>query len=155
MQIVVTAVQNAVERRDMGSATSSVTFFRTMGGAFGTAIFGAVLTNRLGHHLARSGAGADLAAGGGESELANNVQAIQALPPQLKVVVLDAWVNAVHDVFLAALPFAVAAFILAFFIPERELLRADSTPPDNSPPGREPVLAREPVLTREPGPAGG
>src|SRR5690606_3375018 len=46
MQIVITAVQNAVERRDMGSATSSVTFFRMMGGAFGTAIFGAVLANR-------------------------------------------------------------------------------------------------------------
>ncbi|MPZ25253.1 MAG: DHA2 family efflux MFS transporter permease subunit [Micromonosporaceae bacterium] len=158
MQIVVTAVQNAVERRDMGSATSSVTFFRTMGGAFGTAVFGAVLTNRLGHYLSQSGAGADLSARGGESDLANNVQAIQALPPQLKEVVLDAWVSAVHDVFLVALPFAVAAFVLAFFIPERELRQAgdappDSAPPDSAPPGSEPPDS-EPVLAREPGPAG-
>lgn len=125
MQIVVTAVQNAVERRDMGSATSSVTFFRMMGGAFGTAIFGAVLTNRLTHHLAETGAGSQLPAGTDESRVANDVQAIQALPPEVRQVVLDAWVNSVHDLFLVAVPFAVVAFVLAFFIPEVELKRAE------------------------------
>jgi EmrB/QacA subfamily drug resistance transporter len=136
MQTVVTAVQNAVERRDMGSATSSVTFFRTMGGAFGTAIFGAVLTNRLTHHLADRGAG-DLP--GGADAIANNVQAIQALPPDVKGVVLDAWVRSVHDVFLVALPFTLVAFVLAFFIPEIELKRADRPAPETP----TPVLARE------------
>ena len=47
MQVLILAVQNAVDRKDMGAATSSVAFFRTLGGAFGTAIFGAVLTARL------------------------------------------------------------------------------------------------------------
>jgi EmrB/QacA subfamily drug resistance transporter len=133
MQIVVTAVQNAVERRDMGSATSSVTFFRTMGGAFGTAIFGAVLTNRLTHHLAEVGGDDAVRGGADESQLANNVQAIQTLPPDVKAVVLEAWVRSVHDVFLVALPFALAAFVLAFFIPEWELKRAESAAAGSEP----------------------
>jgi MFS family permease len=138
MQIVVTAVQNAVERRDMGSATSSVTFFRSLGGAFGTAIFGAVLANRLAYHLPRSGSGTDLPPGADVSTLANNVEAIQALPPDVKAVVLDAWVRSVHDVFLVAVPFALIAFVLAFFIPELELKQADQPAPD-----RDPVLAQD------------
>ena len=51
MQVVVTAVQNSVDRRNMGVATSAVTFFRSMGGAIGTALFGAILNTRLKHHL--------------------------------------------------------------------------------------------------------
>jgi hypothetical protein len=46
MQILVLAVQNSVEMRDMGVATSSVTFFRTLGGAVGSAMLGAVLIQR-------------------------------------------------------------------------------------------------------------
>ena len=52
MQVVVTAVQNSVERKHMGVATASVAFFRSMGGAIGTALFGAILNTRLTHHLA-------------------------------------------------------------------------------------------------------
>ena len=51
MQVVVTAVQNSVDRRHMGVATASVTFFRSMGGAIGTALLGAILNIRLKHHL--------------------------------------------------------------------------------------------------------
>ena len=53
MATVMTAVQNSVEMRDMGTATSSLTFFRSMGGALGTAVFGAILTSQLSIHLAR------------------------------------------------------------------------------------------------------
>lgn len=68
--------------------------------------------------------------------MANNVEAIQALPPDVKAVVLDAWVSSVHDVFLVAVPFALIAFVLAFFIPELELKQADQPAS-----GEEPVLA--------------
>ena len=51
MQVVVTAVQNSVDRRNMGVATASVTFFRSMGAAIGTALLGAILNIRLKHHL--------------------------------------------------------------------------------------------------------
>lgn len=145
MQIVVTVVQNSVERRDMGAATSSVTFFRMMGGAFGTAIFGAVLTNRLTHHLAVTGAAAQLPAGIDESQIANNVQAIQALPPGVKQVVLEAWVNSMHDLFLVAIPFAIVAFGLAFFIPEVELKRAEPVPAET--PDPDPAADSDPAAT--------
>ena len=53
LQIVVVAVQNAVERRDLGSATSAVSFFRNIGAACGTALLGTVLVSRLGFWLPR------------------------------------------------------------------------------------------------------
>jgi EmrB/QacA subfamily drug resistance transporter len=138
MQIVVTAVQNAVDQRDMGTATSSVTFFRSMGAAFGTALFGAVLTSRLGHYLAAA-AGGRLPPGADESKIANNVQAIQVLPGDVKAVVIDAWVRALHDVFLTAVPILVVGFVVAFFIPEIPLRTASDSRSGES----EPVLATE------------
>jgi hypothetical protein len=133
----VTVVQNSVERRDMGSATSSVIFFRSMGGAFGTAIFGAVLTSRLGVYLADAAGGGGLPADLNVS--ANNVQQIQALPADAHAVVVDAWVKALHDVFLVALPFVVIAFVAAFFIPELTLKTGAS---DEEAPA-EPALAMD------------
>ncbi|HEX6194427.1 MAG TPA: MDR family MFS transporter [Jiangellaceae bacterium] len=124
MQIVVTAVQNAVERLDMGSATSSVTFFRSMGGAFGTAIFGAVLATRLGHYLTESGATSAMPAGGSETEIANDVEQILALPDPIREIVIGAWVDSVNDVFLVAVPFVLCAFVIAWFIPELRLKTA-------------------------------
>ena len=133
MQIVVTAVQNAVDRRDMGAATSSVTFFRSMGAAFGTALFGAILASRLGHYLAAAGGGI-LPTGADEAEIANNVQAIQALPADVKAVVIDAWVRSLHDVFLTAVPLVAVGLVAAFFIPEMPLRGASDV---------EPILATE------------
>jgi EmrB/QacA subfamily drug resistance transporter len=138
LQIVVTAVQNAVERRDMGAATSSVTFFRSMGAAFGTAIFGAVLTNRLAHYLAAA-SGGSLPAGPDVSQMANNVQAIQRLPAEIHAVVVEAWVKALDDVFLTAVPVLVVGFVVAFFIPELPLRTAS----DGDAREPEPVLATE------------
>ncbi|MGH8826976.1 MAG: MDR family MFS transporter [Jiangellaceae bacterium] len=120
MQVVVTAVQNSVERRDMGTATASVTFFRTLGGAFGTAIFGAVLNSRLAHYLSAAPAGsipADL----DTSAVANNVQAVNSLPDAVRAVVTDAWVHALNDMFLTAIPFLAIALVAAILIPELPL----------------------------------
>ena len=51
MQTIVIALQNSIDFKDMGVATSSNTFFRSLGSVFGTAIFGSILTNRVGHYL--------------------------------------------------------------------------------------------------------
>jgi len=51
IQVMVLAVQNSVEQRDLGTATAIESFIRSMGGAFGVALFGAILTNRLTHNL--------------------------------------------------------------------------------------------------------
>ena len=51
MPVMILAVQNAVDQRDLGTATSAATFSRSMGGSFGVALFGAVLASRLAHQL--------------------------------------------------------------------------------------------------------
>ena len=128
MQILVTAVQNAVQRRHMGSATSSVTFFRSMGGAFGTALFGAILSSRLGGYLAeRLPAGT----GGNLPEVdTSDITAIQALPPALQDQVVESFALSLQDTFVTALPFVAVALVIAFFIPEKALTARESSAPE-------------------------
>ena len=122
MQTITTAIQNSVPIRDMGVATSSNTFFRSLGGAIGTAIFGAILSTRLASYLAEEMASnpqpAGQAAAGSTTVDTNNIQAIQALPEPIKGLVLNAFSYAIDDVFLWSLPFVVVAFALSFFLKE-------------------------------------
>jgi EmrB/QacA subfamily drug resistance transporter len=120
MQTIVTAVQNAVDFRDLGAATSSATFFRQMGGSVGAAVFGAVLSTRLAHYLTQdlARAGVRPGAGGPRGVDANNVQAIQQLVEPVKSVVLGAFTNALDDVFLVGVPFTMVAFVVALFLKE-------------------------------------
>lgn len=117
MQTIVVAVQNAVPFRDMGTATSSTTFFRSLGGAIGAAIFGAVLGSRLSHHLVERFAAAP-GAGSPSAINTNDVQAIQNLVDPQKTLVLTAYTDAIVDVFLFAIPFVVLALIVALFLKE-------------------------------------
>ena len=117
MQVMTLAIQNSVDQKDMGTATSVATFFRSMGSSFGTAIFGAILTARLNHHLQ------DLMPG--TSITAQNMQAskeqLAQLPPNVTHGILEAFVRSFHDVFIWAIPFAVLTFIVAFFLRETPL----------------------------------
>jgi EmrB/QacA subfamily drug resistance transporter len=118
MQIVVTIVQNAVDRRHMGTATSSVAFFRSMGGTFGAAVFGAVLSSRLAAHLADSGLG------GAQSPASidtNNVGRIARLPEPIHSIVLRAFASSLDDVFLWAVPTILVALAVSLFIKELPL----------------------------------
>jgi EmrB/QacA subfamily drug resistance transporter len=122
MQTIVTAVQNSVERRDMGAATSSITFFRQMGGSVGAALFGAVLSSRLAHYLAEQLAAAGIRPGaGGPRVEANNIQSIQQLTEPVKSVVLHAFTNALDDVFLVGVPFVAVAIVVALLLKEEPL----------------------------------
>lgn len=120
MQVMTLAVQNSVDRSDMGTATSVVTFFRSMGASFGTAIFGAILINRLTHYLHL-----DLPAAVQShlhtSDLQQSASALTQLPPAIIHDVLTAFSSAFHDVFLWAVPFAVLTFIVALFLRETPL----------------------------------
>jgi EmrB/QacA subfamily drug resistance transporter len=120
MQVVVTAVQNSVDRRHMGVATASVTFFRSMGGAIGTALLGAILNIRLKHHLSEI-VGAAQGDGAGAPINTNDVTAIQALPEPVKSWVLEAFTRAMDDVFLVAVPFMAVAFVIALTMREKPL----------------------------------
>jgi EmrB/QacA subfamily drug resistance transporter len=97
MQVLVLAVQNAVEYRDLGVATSGATFFRSIGGSFGVAVFGTIFSNRL------------------ESTLAS-------APSRA-----DAYAQALQTVFLVALPIALVAFALTWLLREQPLRRTVET----------------------------
>ncbi len=120
MQIILTAVQNSVDRRHMGTATSAVTFFRMMGGAVGTAVFGATLGIRLTHHLSGLGTRARATSSDG-----GDLAALRALPPDVRNDVLTAYADALGDVFLVAVPVAGLALVVALLIPEVRLRSRD------------------------------
>ena len=117
MQVLVVAVQNSVPYEQLGTATSTATFFRTIGGAFGVAVLGAVFNNRLVNQLAshRASGGKGILSGG--AVVANPAQ-INHLPPLERTIFVDAFSNALHLVFLVAVPFAVLAFLLSWLIKE-------------------------------------
>lgn len=125
LQTVVVAVQNSVDFRDLGTATSSTTFFRQMGGSIGAAVFGAVLSSRLAHYLSEELPRAGIRPGGGSAAVdANNVQAIQHLAEPVKGIVLGAFTHALNDVFLVGMPFLVLAFVVSLFLKEIPLRTA-------------------------------
>jgi EmrB/QacA subfamily drug resistance transporter len=124
MHTIVIALQNSVEFKNMGIATSSNTFFRSLGSVFGTAIFGIILTNRLGHYLAENfnklaTSNPDAVAGFDASKLdmiQSNTAVLQTLPPVIQVTALDAFVSSFHVVFLVAAPVTALGFMLALFL---------------------------------------
>lgn len=121
MQVMTLAVQNSVERKDLGTATSVVVFSRSIGSSLGAAIFGAVLVARLNHHLAQSlpqqAAGTHLNA----SNLQASPAQLQALPPTVLHDILSAFASSFHDVFLFGIPFALLAFLVSLFLRETPL----------------------------------
>ncbi|MBC7631481.1 MDR family MFS transporter [Aeromicrobium sp.] len=132
MQLLTVIVQNSVDVKHMGIATSTVTFFRTLGGAFGAAVFGAVLNARLADHLASA-----LGTGGGGPKInTENASAVQSLPEPIRSTVIDAFSASLHDVFLTALPVVAVAFVISLFIKEIPL-RTRDTPAPAAKPGPE------------------
>ncbi|MEU9084559.1 MFS transporter [Streptomyces sp. NPDC048357] len=129
MQVLVLVVQNAVSYADLGVATSGATFFRSIGASFGVAIFGTVFTNGLENKLAASLAGVQLPAGAGVAQLEADPRAITALPAGIRPRVLDAYAEAITDVFLYAVPIVLVAFVIACFLKE-DKLRTSVTAPD-------------------------
>jgi len=129
MQTVMTAIQNSVKMRDLGSATGSVTFFRQMGGAIGATGFGAVFGIVLASNLKEVFAGFAVTGGPMAADIeTNDVAALQNLPPGVKEPVLAAFADALGTMFLVGVPAVVIALIAAFFLKEVPL-RASAKPP--------------------------
>ena len=119
LQIVVVAVQNAVERRDLGSATSAVSFFRNIGAACGTALLGTVLVSRLGFWLPRlvpAHTGLNLS-----QSFTITPGALRALRPAVRTGVVDAFVRSLHVVFMVGIPLAGLAFVCALLLKDAPL----------------------------------
>jgi hypothetical protein len=129
------AAQNAVSGRDLGVVTSTTTFFRSLGGALGVALFGAVLTARTNAELDRqlpAGTAID------RDALLSSPRNIRALPPELARLVTDAIAEGVTAAFVVAVPVVAAAFGLAWFLREVPLRETGNL--TNSVPQPEPSL---------------
>ena len=118
IQVLVIAVQNAADYADLGAATSGVTFFRSIGGAFGVSIFGAIFSNRLASELASALHGVTLPSGVSATGAAANPALLRKLPAAVRADVQHAFSLALHPVFLAAIPVALVAFVLSWFLRE-------------------------------------
>jgi len=126
MQVLVLTVQNAVEYRDLGTATSAATFFRTIGSSIGVAVFGAVFTAQLTTHLA---IGVPPTATGrcSAAVLSGPSGTLAQCPAEVEAWFVGAYATAIHVVFLSAVPVGAVAFALAFFLPEVRLRTATRT----------------------------
>jgi EmrB/QacA subfamily drug resistance transporter len=116
MQVMILAVQNDAPAAEMGAATASVSFFRSMGAAAGVALFGSLLTTRLDANLARLPAGA--LQGVNSSALTGSPDAVAALPPEVHQFVTHAFADSLGLVFLAAVPIVLVAFALCWLLRE-------------------------------------
>jgi hypothetical protein len=130
MPVLTLAVQNALPIKDIGTGTSSNLFFRNMGQSFGTAIFGAILSNRLASYLKKdlphSLASQMTSSGGGTSlsrsslQQASNEAAKQGFNGLFNIVVKD-FTSAMSVVFMTAAGIMVVAWVLSFFLKQVEL----------------------------------
>ncbi|MGZ4434881.1 MAG: MDR family MFS transporter [Trebonia sp.] len=120
MQVLVVAVQNAVPRSQLGTATSSSAFFRSIGGSFGVAVFGAIFNNRLAANLPRYLPPAALRAVHGSNVSASPAQ-LDALPPAIHHGYVLAFSESLHAVFLIGAPIALVAFGLTWFLKDLPL----------------------------------
>jgi EmrB/QacA subfamily drug resistance transporter len=132
MQVLVLVVQNAVPMKQMGVATSSVTFFRSMGGAIGASALGAVLTAGITAEFPKFLPRAALAGKG--NQVANLIQSPQALDalklthPAIHEGIIQAYSHAIDRLFLVAVPVSILSVIAALFINQVQL-RGSNAPP--------------------------
>lgn len=115
MPVTLIAVQNAADPGDLGTATSAVAFFRSMGGSFGVAILWTVLLLVLDRELGTPAAGAS---GLGIALLHGGPEAIMHMPPDQRAVVLPVLTHAFHVVFWCGAGLAMICFLLALRLPE-------------------------------------
>jgi EmrB/QacA subfamily drug resistance transporter len=122
MQVVVLVVQNAVPAAEIGTATSTNNYFREVGAALGTAVFGTLFTTRLTENLNAVFVGAGASAeDAGQATSTIDPSVLSELPPELKSGVVDAYADALAPVFWYLVPFIAIAFILALFLKQLPL----------------------------------
>lgn len=119
MQVLVIAVQNAVDYKDLGVATSGAMLFRLIGGSFGTAALGAIFASRLTVHL-RETLPADVQAAGGVAA-AISPASLALLPDALRTIYAQAFSASLSAVFVVATLVAVVGFVVAWMLPEHPL----------------------------------
>jgi EmrB/QacA subfamily drug resistance transporter len=112
MQNLVLAVQNSVPLSDLGAASGSVTFFRSLGGTIGVSVLGAVLANRVTADLTTALGGHNLTSGGGKTSALN----LAALPPEVQQIVRQVYGDATAHIFLISAGAAAVGVIAALLL---------------------------------------
>lgn len=128
MQTTMLISQNSVAQRDLGVASSTATFVRSIGGSFGVSLFGAIFTDRLREDVTgRLGpeAAARLSGGGGNLDPA----ALAALPAPVRDGFLHGIAYGISGVFAWCVLFALAVPVLAGFVRHVPLRGYDTRPP--------------------------
>jgi DNA-binding MarR family transcriptional regulator len=118
MQVLVIAVQNAVEYADLGVATSGATLFRLIGGSIGTAVLGAIFAARLDTVLPRLLPASASNAGSGS---AITTEMLAALPAEIRSAYASAFAISLSTVFVVAAAVALFGFLLTWRLPEHPL----------------------------------
>ncbi|MFE7644709.1 MFS transporter [Streptomyces phaeoluteigriseus] len=173
MQNLVLSTQNQVAPHDLGAASSTVTFFRSLGGAMGVSALGAVMAHRIGDYAQDgiAGLGPDYASVAAGSSSGDSIPDMDKLPLPLRTVMESAYGHGIADVFLIAAAMALLAFLITLFIKEVPLKTrgasaqsaSEDTPAEASAgagaPAAAPAPARDNVLaavgsTVEAGPEG-
>ncbi|MDO5671290.1 MAG: MDR family MFS transporter [Actinomycetaceae bacterium] len=122
-QVLVLAVQNAVKRRDLGTATSTLQFFRNIGNTLGTAIAGTIMTT---HMMAGIRDGMTprllkLVPGGVNPNDVLQPDALRRLPDEVTGILREALAGAMHSVFLVLPVMTVLAFVSTIFVKSLKL----------------------------------
>jgi hypothetical protein len=143
MQVLVLIVQNAVPYSELGVATSGATFFRSIGGSFGTAIFGAIFSNVLVGNLARHLHGARLPSGFSASSVTPAL--LHTLSPAVQHGLAAGYAESIQTVFMIAAPIGFIAFLASWLIPRLELRRGVRTPQVSSTESGADVPAPQPL----------
>lgn len=124
MQVLTIAVQNTVDYADLGTATSGVTFFRTLGSSFGTAVFGTIYANALTPNL-RDGVAAAAGTGAADPAVigraATSPEGVHRLPPEASAPVVGAYADTIQTVFLWTVPVAALGLVVALFLKQVQL----------------------------------
>ncbi|WP_282782800.1 MDR family MFS transporter [Nocardia sp. CC201C] len=126
MQVLTIVVQNTVPYADLGTATSGVTFFRTIGSAFGTTVFGTLYTNQLTPNLAAALEEAKVVS----PQVASNPEALWRLLFTEIAPIVHAYAESIGYVFRWVVPVAVLGFLVAWFlkqVPLRDSVRAEAS----------------------------
>lgn len=134
MQTTVLVAQNAVEHKDMGVASSTVTLFRTLGSSFGVAIMGAVFTSRVEDEMAArggdaAGAGAEVSEGAAQLD----ADSLAQLPEAAREAYQYAVSSGTHGAFLLGAAVVVISLITAFFVKQEPLKETGPEPEDDEP----------------------
>lgn len=138
MQNLVLAVQNTVRASDIGTASASVAFFRSVGGAIGVAVLGAVLSSRVSQLATEGLTAAGIPVAGGTAGASMD---LVDMPAPVREIMRAAYGDATAEVFLISAVVAVIALVSVLFIKERPLRRTVDVQPDVRPDVRPDVQA--------------